>query len=735
MPSLSDIEDLIEENLPRNLQELPHKISVTVHEYYDALYTQLTKYGPPLPNLPSLPEGLTGKVQEVFSPMSAPPPAPPPPPPPSTLEIVHQWIKDHRRGLSVAGGVLVLGFGTRAAYLSGAIWLPGLGRKQVASNRRTRKIRTQNGIRREAVIVLGGDTPIGRSMALHFSGMGFIVLASVSSSSALAQFETHIPPSSRGYVKAVVFDTSDPTGSLQPFIRALNAALSLRYPLTSAGDPYARPGENVSIAGVVNALGFLSPEDDALAGSRSMSTSSLATSVGSLPMSRLSPDHTSELLDKHVVSSLCVLGSLLPLLRSLPNRSDDQTDLFPAAVINLVSSPASRTSLPRQGVLSVVAQGFAAGVQSLRRECEEDSLNSKAGYRVASNAGSGSGSGRRQARDAGRPLPKQRDVRVTVVEINSGSLLGGSPASASDAQAPLSSSSTMVGSSTRPSLARSASTSSQWHHRSPAAAPVLQKVSDLLLSPKRRLKPSYTVGTRTVSAYWLAITHSFLSMLPTSFVDIVLALRRQLSLRRAGLIGRAEHAFSAAGGWAASRGQTPRSGDGAGGGYAGGPGPGPASRSHLRTSLEDNQVARRATQAGYDTRDSDAQSLPESERSSGLGSGSGLPSSVTSSAYGDHDGDAEVDVDAEGDETGVEASPLLSSSQHSSSQSDSRTTLGSASAQSRAGTGPADLWMGAAPSSRGAASPANYASENESRATDSPLGASWVALDESQSGR
>ena len=39
------------------------------------------------------------------------------------------------------------------------------------------------------------------------------MLASVSSSAALAQFENLIPPSSRGYVKALIFDVAEPAGT------------------------------------------------------------------------------------------------------------------------------------------------------------------------------------------------------------------------------------------------------------------------------------------------------------------------------------------------------------------------------------------------------------------------------------------------------------------------------------------------------------------------------------------
>ncbi|PWZ02725.1 hypothetical protein BCV70DRAFT_5019 [Testicularia cyperi] len=725
MPSLSDLEDFIEENLPRNLQELPHKVAVSIQEYYEVLYEQLNKYGPPLSDLPSLPSlnDLTGKVHDIVAPITTTQPLPPPPPPPpTTLQAMRAWTRNHSTALSIAGSLVVVGLGTSYAYKRGLVWLPYLGRKQVVGSRRTRQVRFRNGVRREAVIVLGGDTPLGRSMAMHFSSQGFIVLASVASSAALTQFENIIPPSSRGYVKALVYDTSDPSGSLQPFIRALSAALSLRYPLTSAGDPYARPGENISITGVINALSFVSPDDDA---SLSRSISSSGYNAVGIAMAKLTPSPAAELLDKHVVSSLCVLGALLPMLRALPNRAEAGEDTEPVTVVTLVSSPASRTSLPRQGVYSVIAQGVAAGVQSLRRECDEDTFHSKtaSNSRVPSSASAStsSASGTRRT-SSSRPSLKQRDVRITVVEVNSGSVWGESVPAAGEGNTSPSASANFGTASSRPSIGRSPSSSigSLWHHRSPTSAPVLHKVSNLLLSTKRRLRPTYTVGTYSLSSYWLAISHAIYSIVPTSVVDFAMTMRRQLSLRRSGLIGRAEHAFLP---WNWSRSapadETPRP--------IAGPGPGPASSAHSRASLQASQL-RRSAGAPYDIRDLDTQSLPESEKSSGAGSG--IPSSVPSSAYGDNDGDVEVDVD----EHGVPLSPHLGTSQPISTYS----TDSASSSSARVSSGPAsvsaaDAWRAGPASSRDINSPASYASEYYDRnVTDSPLGTSWVALGDSQ---
>ena len=747
MPSLTDLENFIEENLPRNLQELPHKVSISVQEYYQVLYEQLNKYGPPIPDLPSLPslDSFTGKVTELVSPTPAQPVLPPPPPP-STLQMIQAWTRRNRTTLSLAGGLLVVGLGTSYAYQSGYIALPYLGKKQVVGRGRTRQVRLKNGIRREAVIVLGADTPLGRSLALHFSSQGFVVLASVSSSAALAQFENLIPPSSRGYVKALIFDVDDPSGSLQPFVRALSAALSLRYPLTSAGDPYARPGENISIAGVVNALSFVAPEDDPSL-SRSMSASTSASSLG-MPISKLAPSPSSELLDRHVVASLCVLGALIPMLRALPNRAEDTAEMDPATVVTLVSSPASRTALPRQAMYSVIAQSVAAGVQSLRRECEEETFHSKTASNsklppALSSSTASSSTGRRSS--SSRSTLKQRDVRVTMVEVNAGSVLGDPATAASANHANASMTSSASGGSqqspTRPSFGRSPSSSlgSLWHHRSPTSAPVLNKVSDLLLSTKRRLRPSYTVGTYTFSAYWLTLSQVLMTIVPTSLVDFALTLRRQLSLRRAGLVGRAEHAFLPWNWGKTSDGRNAlaKSQQGAGKRPVAGPGPGPASASHSRASLLRSQAdAKRPSPLGYEIRDSDAQSLPESERSSGAGSG--IPSSVPSSAYGDNDADADHYGEEESGASHTHSPYFGSTRPMQSSHADLSASNAGLTVEGR------EPWMGppsssnsSGASSRATFSPAvhqhsAYASENEDRGTDSPLGTSWVALGESQ---
>lgn len=118
-------------------------MAVTVNEYYELLFEQLTKYGPPaipLPSFSSLPE-----ITKSFS-----EPAVPPPPPPSLIERLTTWLHQRKRMVQITAGVLVLGLGTTVVYRRGLLWIPGLGKRprRVAARR---AIQSKNGLRKEAV--------------------------------------------------------------------------------------------------------------------------------------------------------------------------------------------------------------------------------------------------------------------------------------------------------------------------------------------------------------------------------------------------------------------------------------------------------------------------------------------------------------------------------------------------------------------------------------------------------
>lgn len=381
-------------------------------------------------------------------------------------------------------------------------------------------------------------------MALHLASVGFIVIASVSSSAAVSSFNSIIPPSSRGYIKTLVFETSDVASSLNKFIRSVDEVLKLRFPLLSAGDPYASPGEEVSLVGVVNALSYLAPAND--------------ISQKSSTAFQCNPAELAESMEKHVVAALCALSSLQPLLTSPSARGSLRSSDInvktataqssaAATAITLLSSPSSHTSLPGADKESVIAQAAAAGMEVIRREAE---------VRYSSTSSS----------SASTPL--RRLLRVTTVEIDEGTPWGyaarRSPSSG-EVEATASSTSSIAGGSTgsastapaRPAYLRKASSSLTWPTRDSSTQLVLSKVTSLLLTPDAtaRLKASYRVYLPTeketsywgqTQALWNRGTQRLMRIIPTSWVDMLLSLRRHVSMRRAGLIGQGPRGTRAA---------------------------------------------------------------------------------------------------------------------------------------------------------------------------------------------
>ncbi|PWN28980.1 hypothetical protein BDZ90DRAFT_230979 [Jaminaea rosea] len=515
MQTLKDLEDWIETSIPSNLRDLPSNITHTVYSYSEAVYTQLTKYGNPLPSLQDiedhLPGALTSPCKAIHNAVS---PSPPPPPPPSGVwEQSTAWISVNRRGVQAAGGVAVIGIGTAWAYRSGRIWLPLLGRRSRKPAKALRTPLIKNGARKEAIVVLGGDNPLGRALALHMSSLGFVVIASVGSHSAVAAFNSIVPPSSRGYIKALQFETSDVAGSLPKFVRAVDEVLRLRFPLLSAGDPYAAPGDEVNLVGILNAISYTPPALDAptLAGSSSQ------------PSFQTNHAELADSLEKLVASPLCAISSLLPLLKSPTERNSSKSSREAAAthpsttILSFLSSPVAHTSLPGAGVESVVSQAVVAGMEVIRREADEKAL------RLSTPS---------------VPFIIRRSVRISTVEIDEGRPWGSAALPESE--------STTSSAAGRPGMPRKLSNASSWQARDAATQMVLAKVSSLLLTTdaSARLRSSYRIYLPNAERHyagqiflWLnRATQRLMSVLPTGCIDVLLAMRRHVSLRRAGLI-------------------------------------------------------------------------------------------------------------------------------------------------------------------------------------------------------
>ena len=103
-------------------------------------------------------------------------------------------------------------------------------------------------------MVLGADSPIGRALTIYLASQDLIVIAAVTNSAALRTYDQQLLPSSRGYVAVRHLDLACMPESISSFAAEVHSTLALRFPLKAAGDPFARPGDNATLIGIVNAL-------------------------------------------------------------------------------------------------------------------------------------------------------------------------------------------------------------------------------------------------------------------------------------------------------------------------------------------------------------------------------------------------------------------------------------------------------------------------------------------------
>ncbi|KAI3617132.1 hypothetical protein CBS9595_003041 [Malassezia furfur] len=304
----------------------------------DRVSRSLNEYGPPIEwgdaQSPSSWLAWLSQQSKAALGMEPPPPPPPPPTPTFTEKMGRAFARNRTTLAYVLGGAVAIGLGV--AWIKTRPVLPTRGAET-------------NGRRTQAVVVLGGETPLGRALALYLASRNLIVLVSVNNEHAKRALEFEVPPPSRGYVKALVLHA----GAEDQFVRAVHAALCMRFPLTSGGDPYARPGENVQVIGVVNAASF-------------------AADTGVDPLAQQSPQALERALTTHVVTPLTTLSRLVPLLAAPPNRVSTRAD--PALIVSLVASPTARVTQPLQGAASIVAQSVDAGLATLKRESEVQAL-------------------------------------------------------------------------------------------------------------------------------------------------------------------------------------------------------------------------------------------------------------------------------------------------------------------------------------------------------------------------
>ncbi|CAD6564256.1 MAG: hypothetical protein CYPHOPRED_003234 [Cyphobasidiales sp. Tagirdzhanova-0007] len=295
------VDYLLEEE---ELSSLPSRVTETLALYWHATVDAVTAGGTlPGLSLPSL-EALTGRHRVL----------PPPPPPPSPAAPPSFWQRplDHLRSrpvlYSVLGAISLTFSSTiiaihlfprfrgrlfaqapflRPLYIKQGRALPSLPRPRLSPDGKHRL---------EAVLVLGCDYgTYGREVAKAFERKGFVVLASVSHVGEIDELER----SGRGFVKALTLDAGNPL-SASSFIRSLNTALSLRYPLNSPGDPFHHISSSspaLQLSSVLNCLPICSYPSSPL------------------PIEALPADAITHLLNCIVQTPLALFKGILPILR------------------------------------------------------------------------------------------------------------------------------------------------------------------------------------------------------------------------------------------------------------------------------------------------------------------------------------------------------------------------------------------------------------------------------------
>lgn len=94
------------------------------------------------------------------------------------------------------------------------------------------------------------------------------------------------------------------SSSVQPFTRSLSTALSLRYPLHTAGDPFSRPSHALALTAVVNGLSIVPPNERHPV----------------CPLEGIQGEDIRREIGERVSTTVAVIKAVLPLLRTAASR-------------------------------------------------------------------------------------------------------------------------------------------------------------------------------------------------------------------------------------------------------------------------------------------------------------------------------------------------------------------------------------------------------------------------------
>ncbi|CAL1705225.1 unnamed protein product [Somion occarium] len=326
---LESLEELLFSSLSAATPDLPN-----VRQAIQRLWEDVSRYGPQaLPPLPDLHIPGLGAFE-------VPPPPPPPPPPKSFVEKSTEWIADHK-WTATGVGIGIIGAGLLTVY----------GTAYYQQNLKPRKVRaTTSTERRQVVVILGGDTPLGLPLILDLEVKGYIVITSVSTPEAVEEIEAR----TNGYVRALVLDPSEPE-TVTLFLRSLSSTMSRRFPITAAGDPHAHPSTHTYIQSIISLLTL--PDQDEI------------PPFGPLEHLSLRDEYLPYLQTTHI-TPLRVIQGLLPLLRTTPARSRDtlSNNQGKKSVIVCLPVTDARVGLPFASAQAMSAAATQRAAEVLRRE-------------------------------------------------------------------------------------------------------------------------------------------------------------------------------------------------------------------------------------------------------------------------------------------------------------------------------------------------------------------------------
>ncbi|KAI0820215.1 hypothetical protein BC628DRAFT_1423141 [Trametes gibbosa] len=355
---LQQVEDLVLSSLSSASPDLS-RVSEAVNRLWQDVLRHSPQVMPPLKGLGAF---------------EVPPPPPPPPPPKSFWNNTADWLADHPwrtagLGLGIIGTTLLVGYAS-----------PHI-RRHAKARRSKKHAALTSAERRQVVVVLGGDSPLGLPLIQDLEKKGYIVIASVSTPEGVEDLEGKC----HGYVRALVLDPTEPE-MVPYFLRSLASTMSRRFPITAAGDPHALPTTHLYVHSVVSLL--------------SLPSHTITPPPGPLEHLDLHGDYLPYLQATHVVP-LQVLQALLPLLRASPARAKDAraNGLGWQSIVVCLPSTDARVGLPFASAQAMSAAATLRGVDVLRREIRAAGLAS-----FGSDADSEVGAA-------------MRNIKVTVVDV------------------------------------------------------------------------------------------------------------------------------------------------------------------------------------------------------------------------------------------------------------------------------------------------------------------------------